>query len=173
MPQFPIEKTLAIRKELRPTMRMFLVRLRLPGNGNRHHASRAGSPHRISISPQIVISRIVGARDGTLWIGTWNGLASRKNGKLIQYAELGGSSWPRFQKLSGVDILIVHSDGLTDSENSHSEMCSAKSGCRRSFGEKYRMEATRSNGDYRKQLMNSLRACRKDDITSVVVEKRH
>jgi signal transduction histidine kinase/ligand-binding sensor domain-containing protein len=41
--------------------------------------------------PSTVISRLVAARDGTLWIGTFNGLASWKNGKLIQYAELGGS----------------------------------------------------------------------------------
>jgi ligand-binding sensor domain-containing protein/signal transduction histidine kinase len=40
--------------------------------------------------PSTVISRLVAARDGTLWIGTFNGLASWKNGKLIQYAELGG-----------------------------------------------------------------------------------
>ena len=37
-----------------------------------------------------VISRLVAARDGTLWIGTFNGLASWKNGELIQYAEFGG-----------------------------------------------------------------------------------
>jgi len=37
------------------------------------------------------ISRLVAARDGTLWIGTRNGLASWKNGKLTQYAELAGS----------------------------------------------------------------------------------
>ena len=40
--------------------------------------------------PSSVISRLVAGRDGTLWIGTFNGLASWKNGKLIQYAELGG-----------------------------------------------------------------------------------
>ncbi len=40
--------------------------------------------------PSTVITRLVAARDGTLWIGTRNGLASWKNGKLTQYAELGG-----------------------------------------------------------------------------------
>ncbi len=40
--------------------------------------------------PSSVISRLIAARDGTLWIGTFNGLASWKNGKLIQYAELAG-----------------------------------------------------------------------------------
>jgi signal transduction histidine kinase/ligand-binding sensor domain-containing protein len=40
--------------------------------------------------PSSVISRLVAARDGTLWIGTFNGLASWKNGKLIQYSEFGG-----------------------------------------------------------------------------------
>ena len=29
-------------------------------------------------------------RDGTLWIGTTNGLASWNGGKLVQYAELAG-----------------------------------------------------------------------------------
>ena len=40
--------------------------------------------------PPSAITRLVVARDGTLWIGTWNGLASWKNGKLTQYAELAG-----------------------------------------------------------------------------------
>jgi signal transduction histidine kinase/ligand-binding sensor domain-containing protein len=42
--------------------------------------------------PSSLITRLVAARDGTLWIGTWNGLASWKNGKLTEYAELGKSS---------------------------------------------------------------------------------
>jgi len=33
---------------------------------------------------------LLAVRDGTLWIGTWNGLASWKNGKLTQYPELAG-----------------------------------------------------------------------------------
>jgi ligand-binding sensor domain-containing protein len=41
--------------------------------------------------PSTVITRLVAARDGTLWIGTRNGLSSWKNGKLIEYAELGES----------------------------------------------------------------------------------
>jgi signal transduction histidine kinase/ligand-binding sensor domain-containing protein len=40
--------------------------------------------------PSTTVSRLVAARDGTLWIGTRNGLASWKNGKLTQYAELAG-----------------------------------------------------------------------------------
>ena len=40
--------------------------------------------------PSTTISTLVAARDGTLWIGTWSGLASWKNGKLTQYAELAG-----------------------------------------------------------------------------------
>ena len=40
--------------------------------------------------PSATVSRLVAARDGTLWIGTQNGLASWKNGKLTQYAELAG-----------------------------------------------------------------------------------
>jgi signal transduction histidine kinase/ligand-binding sensor domain-containing protein len=40
--------------------------------------------------PSTDITRLVAARDGTLWIGTRNGLSSWKNGKLIQYVELGG-----------------------------------------------------------------------------------
>jgi signal transduction histidine kinase/ligand-binding sensor domain-containing protein len=42
--------------------------------------------------PSSVITRLVAARDGTLWIGTWNGLASWKDGSLTQYAELGKSA---------------------------------------------------------------------------------
>jgi signal transduction histidine kinase/ligand-binding sensor domain-containing protein len=40
--------------------------------------------------PSTTITRLVAARDGTLWIGTRNGLATWKNGKLTQYAELAG-----------------------------------------------------------------------------------
>jgi signal transduction histidine kinase/ligand-binding sensor domain-containing protein len=42
--------------------------------------------------PSNIIQRLVTARDGTLWIGTRNGLASWKNGKLTEYAELDRSS---------------------------------------------------------------------------------
>src|ERR1700746_566375 len=42
--------------------------------------------------PSSTITRLVAARDGTLWIGTWSGLASWKNGRLTQYAEFGGSA---------------------------------------------------------------------------------
>src|ERR1700686_1709569 len=40
--------------------------------------------------PSAAITRLVAARHGTLWIGTPSGLSSWKNGKLTQYAELGG-----------------------------------------------------------------------------------
>ena len=40
--------------------------------------------------PSTIISTLIAARDETLWIGTWSGLASWKNGKLTQYAELAG-----------------------------------------------------------------------------------
>ncbi len=42
--------------------------------------------------PSNTITKLVVARDGTLWIGTWSGLASWKNGRLTQYAELAGSA---------------------------------------------------------------------------------
>jgi PAS domain S-box-containing protein len=42
--------------------------------------------------PSSTITKLVVARDGTLWIGTWSGLASWKNGRLTQYAELAGSA---------------------------------------------------------------------------------
>jgi hypothetical protein len=35
-------------------------------------------------------THLVGARDGTLWIGTTGGLASLKDGRLTQYAALSG-----------------------------------------------------------------------------------
>src|SRR5215213_6594946 len=40
--------------------------------------------------PSNWIFSLLVARDGTLWIGTAKGLASWKDGKLTQYAELGG-----------------------------------------------------------------------------------
>src|SRR5262245_50749438 len=40
--------------------------------------------------PSSDIIRLLAARDGTLWIGTSKGLASWKDGKLIQYPELAG-----------------------------------------------------------------------------------
>jgi signal transduction histidine kinase/ligand-binding sensor domain-containing protein len=40
--------------------------------------------------PSDSIMRLLVTRDGTLWIGTINGLASWKDGKLTQYAELDG-----------------------------------------------------------------------------------
>src|SRR6201987_257377 len=41
--------------------------------------------------PSNFISKVLVARDGTLWIGTWKGLASWRDGKLTQYAEIAGS----------------------------------------------------------------------------------
>jgi signal transduction histidine kinase/ligand-binding sensor domain-containing protein len=40
--------------------------------------------------PSEFVVRVLRARDGTLWIGTRNGLASWKDGKLTQYPELAG-----------------------------------------------------------------------------------
>src|SRR5262249_24387954 len=40
--------------------------------------------------PSSFIFSLLGARDGTLWIGTLNGLASWKDGKLTQYPQLTG-----------------------------------------------------------------------------------
>ncbi len=40
--------------------------------------------------PSSTVTTLVAARDGTLWIGTRNGLASWRNSKLTQYAELAG-----------------------------------------------------------------------------------
>src|SRR5882724_11825928 len=37
--------------------------------------------------PSNFISKVLVSRDGTLWIGTWKGLASWKDGKLTQYGE--------------------------------------------------------------------------------------
>jgi signal transduction histidine kinase/ligand-binding sensor domain-containing protein len=42
--------------------------------------------------PGQYIRSLLGARDGTLWIGTLDGLASLKDGTLTQYAELAGHS---------------------------------------------------------------------------------
>src|SRR6266849_1029953 len=40
--------------------------------------------------PSSYIAKLLAARDGTLWIGTFKGLASWKDGKLTQYPELAG-----------------------------------------------------------------------------------
>ena len=50
----------------------------------------SGSHRQISNSPPAPSRALVAARDGTLWVGTRNGLSSWKNGKLTQYAELAG-----------------------------------------------------------------------------------
>jgi ligand-binding sensor domain-containing protein len=39
------------------------------------------------------VRSLLGARDGTLWIGTWKRMASWKDGKLIHYPELDGRSY--------------------------------------------------------------------------------
>src|SRR3984957_16813464 len=62
--------------------------LGLPGFVGAHTSPWDPPPN--NLPPSSVISRLVAARDGTLWIGTFNGLASWKNGKLIQYSEFGG-----------------------------------------------------------------------------------
>jgi signal transduction histidine kinase/ligand-binding sensor domain-containing protein len=52
-------------------------------------------PWQSPTGEQLPSSNIVGllaARDGTLWIGTFRGLASWKDGKLIQYHEMEGQS---------------------------------------------------------------------------------
>jgi signal transduction histidine kinase/ligand-binding sensor domain-containing protein len=40
--------------------------------------------------PSSYIRKLLPARDGTLWIGTWKGLASWRSGKLTRYPELAG-----------------------------------------------------------------------------------
>src|SRR5262249_25231113 len=47
------------------------------------------SPHGQSL-PSNNVRKLFAASDGTLWIGTTNGLASWKNGDLTQYPELSG-----------------------------------------------------------------------------------
>src|SRR3984957_17264197 len=42
--------------------------------------------------PSNFIRSLLGARDGTLWIGTLKGLASWKDGKLTRYSELTGQA---------------------------------------------------------------------------------
>jgi PAS domain S-box-containing protein len=52
--------------------------------------------------PSGTITKLVAAQDGVLWIGTRNGLASWKNGKLTQYAELVGLE---------IDALVEDNEG--------------------------------------------------------------
>ena len=51
-----------------------------------------GSRRRVSISPSSYIRSLLAARDGRLWIGTTEGLASWKDGKLTHYPELAGQA---------------------------------------------------------------------------------
>ena len=51
-----------------------------------------GSRQQVSISPASYIRSLLAARDGRLWIGTDEGLASWKDGKLTHYPELAGQS---------------------------------------------------------------------------------
>src|SRR5262249_16422649 len=50
----------------------------------------AWEPPRDQQLPSSIIGKLLAGRDGTLWIGSSKGLASWKNGKLAQYAELAG-----------------------------------------------------------------------------------
>ena len=43
--------------------------------------------------PSSTIASLLAARDGTLWIGTYKGLASWKDGKLTKYPELAGLTY--------------------------------------------------------------------------------
>src|SRR6185295_6102881 len=52
----------------------------------------AWQPPKDQPLPSDTISKLLGARDGTLWIGTFKGLASWKDGKLTQYTELAGQT---------------------------------------------------------------------------------
>ena len=51
-----------------------------------------GSHQPVSNSPAVDIRGLLATRDGTLWIGTAQGLASWKDGKLTQYPELAGQN---------------------------------------------------------------------------------
>src|SRR5262249_52856058 len=52
--------------------------------------------------PSDAITSLLAGRDGTLWIGTLKGLASWKDGKLTEYAELAGQ---------GIVALLEDRDG--------------------------------------------------------------
>lgn len=79
--------------------------------------------------PSPVISSLLAARDGTLWIGTFNGLASWKNGKLINYPEFSGRQ---------IFALLEDHNGtvwVTGNAVSIGKLCAVRNGNVQCFGE--------------------------------------
>jgi signal transduction histidine kinase/ligand-binding sensor domain-containing protein len=78
--------------------------------------------------PSNFIRSLLTARDRTLWIGTWKGLASWKDGKLAQYPELAGQT---------VDALLEDREGTVwaGSGGTPGRLCAIQSGSIRCYGE--------------------------------------
>src|SRR5580698_1282963 len=75
------------------------------------------------------IRTLLAARDGRLWIGTREGLASWKDGKLTHYPELAGQ---------GIQALIEDREGTIwagGSATSNGRLCAIQSGSARCYGE--------------------------------------
>jgi len=79
--------------------------------------------------PSSYIMRLLTARDGTLWIGTYNGLASWKDGKLTHHGEL--SETYIFQIVEDRQGFIWAS-GLTAEKG---KLCAIRNGVARCWGE--------------------------------------
>ena len=78
--------------------------------------------------PSAEVWRVLAARDGTLWIGTTDGLASWKDGKLLQYPELGDRA---------VDALFEDSEGtiwVGTSNFPNGRICAVQGGKAQCYG---------------------------------------
>ena len=79
--------------------------------------------------PDSQVWRLLVARDGTLWIGTTEGLSSWKNGKLTQYAALAGRA---------VDVLLEDREGTIWAGTSNfpnGRLCAIEDGKAQCYGE--------------------------------------
>lgn len=81
--------------------------------------------------PSTIIFSLIAAREGTLWIGTWNGLASWKDGKLTQYAALTGHYiYKILEDRNGVVWV-----GAGGTQPTSGKLCAIQNGSVRCYGE--------------------------------------
>jgi signal transduction histidine kinase/ligand-binding sensor domain-containing protein len=90
-------------------------------------------PPRGEHLPSSYIRSLLAGRDGRLWIGTYKGLASWKDGKLTEYRELAGQT---------VDVLLVDREGTVWAggyEGAIGRLCAIESGIAKCYGDDGRL----------------------------------
>jgi PAS domain S-box-containing protein len=83
--------------------------------------------------PSSYVRSLLAARDGRLWIGTYKGLASWKDGKLTEYRELAGQT---------VDVLLQDREGTVWAggyAGSIGRLCAIQSGSAQCYGDDGRL----------------------------------